>query len=113
MDNKNLIKASIMFGGGFLLFLALKSSAKSNSVLSTTASTPSGTASFDSTPAPTQENAKIVMTAYTDALKNGEPPHILTELNQEMMKEFGMRCYIDNSGQMVVCDVKGDTVSTK
>jgi len=101
-----------MFGGGFLLFLALKSTA-TNSTAPTTSTSPSGTASFDSTPAPTQENAKIVMTAYSDALKAGEPPHVMTELNQEMMKEFGMRCYIDNSGQMVVCDVKGDTVLTK
>jgi hypothetical protein len=29
------------------------------------------------------------------------------------MKEFGMRCYIDKSGQAVVCDVKGETILTK
>lgn len=110
MDNKNLIKASIMFGGGFLLFLALKSGAKGSKPATTSIG---NTTSFDSTPAPTQENAQIVIMAYTDALKNGEPPNRLTELNQEMMKEFGMRCYVDNSGEMVVCDVKGDTVITK
>jgi hypothetical protein len=64
-------------------------------------------------PAPTTENAEIVMIAYTDALKNGEPSARLTELNKECMKEFGMRCYIDKSGQAVVCDVKGETILTK
>jgi hypothetical protein len=113
MDNKNLIKASVMFGGGFLLFLISKLSASNSSAPANSTNTSGGTASFDSTPAPTQENARIVATAYTDALKNGEPPHIMTELNQEMMKEFGMRAYIDKSGEIVVCDVKGDTVSTK
>jgi hypothetical protein len=53
------------------------------------------------------------MMAYTDALKNGEPSARLTELNKECMKEFGMRCYIDKSGQAVVCDVKGETILTK
>jgi len=112
MDNKNLIKASIMFGGGFLLFLALKSSAANAAAPASLPST-SGTASFDNSPAPTKENAEIVAIAYTDALKNGEPPARMTELNQEMMKEFGMRCYVDKSGQIVVCDVKGNTVTTK
>ena len=65
-------------------------------------------------PAPTPENAEIVLIAYTDALKNGEPASRLTELNKECMKEFGLRCYIDQkSGKTVVCDVKGETILSK
>ena len=59
------------------------------------------------------ENAEIVAMAYSEALKNAEPPTRLTELNQEMMKDFGMRCYVDKQGQVVVCDKKGNTVLTK
>ena len=63
-------------------------------------------------PAPTMENAEIVYSAYSNALKNGEPPAKLTELNKECMSEFGLRCYVED-GKVVVCDVKGDTVLTK
>jgi hypothetical protein len=110
MDNKSLIKAGIMFGGGFLLFMALKPSANA------AAATAAAAKSFDSTavPAPTSENAEVVMIAYTDALNAGEPPSQLTELNKEMMKEFGMRCYVDGkTNKVVVCDVKGETVLEK
>lgn len=106
MDNKNLVKAAFMIGGGFILFALLKPKSQS--------STESEKKSFDSlVPSPTKENAEIVMIAYTDALKNGEPSARLTELNKECMKEFGMRCYVDKSGQTVVCDVKGETILTK
>ena len=114
MDNKNLVKAAIIFGGGFLLFLALKPKAQAQS--SSTPATPStsdSSKSFDDSPKPTMENAEIVAMAYSEALKNAEPPTRLTELNQEMMKDFGMRCYVDKQGQVVVCDKKGSTVLTK
>lgn len=108
MDNKNLVKAALMFGGGFLLFALLKPKTQAS------AGTTTEKKSFDSlVPAPTQENAEIVLIAYTDALKNGEPAARLTELNKECMKEFGMRCYLDKSGKAVVCDVKGETILTK
>lgn len=112
MNNENLIKASVIFGGGFLLFLLLRpkwnESAKTDKK------------SFDdnkSAPQPLSskdyENAEIVARAYADALKAGEPPSKLTELNTECMKEFGFRCYVDKGGQLIVCDVKGNTVLTK
>lgn len=107
--NKNLVKAVLMFGGGFLLFMLLKPKQKE------TAEKKSATGSGEKmTPAPTPENAEIVMMAYSDALKNGEPSIRLTELNKEMMDEFGMRCYVDTkTNQLVVCDVKGETILTK
>ena len=108
MKKESFIKAALIFGGGYLLFSVLKS-AKSKS-----ATTTDSTKSFDSTtkeaPAPTPENAKIVLTAYSDALNAGESPSRLSELNKECMKEFGMRCYVNN-GEVVVCDVKGNPVS--
>ena len=113
MDNQNLIKAALMFGGGFLLFALLKPKDKTPALATANAN---GKKAMDNQllPAPSKENAEIVLIAYTDALKAGEPSNRLTELNQECMKEFGMRCYIDNkTGKAVVCDAKGDTVLSK
>lgn len=110
MNNENLIKASVVFGGGFLLFWLLRPKLTGTKNTAT-----SETKSFDNSPAtPKQlEDADIVIKAYTEALKAGEPPSKLTELNGELMREFGMRCYVDKSGKMIVCDVKGKTILTK
>jgi hypothetical protein len=59
------------------------------------------------------QNAEIVMNAYSEALKAGENPDNLTELNKELMKEFNMRCYLDKSNKLVVCDSKGNTIISK
>jgi hypothetical protein len=110
MDNKQLIKGALIFGGGFLIFALLRKKDK------TASSSAKKSAEGDKSlaPAPTPENAEIVLIAYTDALKNGEPASRLTELNKECMKEFGLRCYIDQkTGKTVVCDVKGETILSK
>ena len=110
MDNQNLIKAALMFGGGFALFALLKPKESDVAIAG------AGKKSFDDKlyPPPSTKDAEIVLIAYTDALKAGEPPHRLTELNKECMEEFGMRCYIDSkSGKATVCDVKGDTILSK
>lgn len=109
MNNKNLLRISLIFGGGFLLFLLLKP--KHKEIAQKKSATGDGEKIL---PAPTPENAEIVIMAYSDALKNGEPSSRLTELNKEMMDEFGMRCYVDTkTNQLVVCDVKGETILTK
>lgn len=111
MNNENLIKASLIFGGGFLLFLLLKP--KFGSASKSESSNPPKK-SFDSAPkAKDMDSAEIVARAYSDALKAGEPPTKLTELNEECMKEFGMRCYVDKSGKLVVSDTKGEVIMTK
>jgi len=112
---ENVIKAVLIFGGGCLLYYAFKPSSFTNTKKDTT--TASTTASFDSevkkdTPEPTIDNAHIVAEAYADALQSGEAPSKLTELNQECMKEFGMRAYVKDN-MLVVCDVAGNTVITK
>jgi hypothetical protein len=108
MDNKQLIKGALIFGGGFLLFALLRPKHKSKSPVKKL----EGDNSL--VPAPSSENAEIVLIAYTDALKNGEPASRLTELNKECMKEFGLRCYIDQkTGKTVVCNVKGEPILSK
>lgn len=112
MDNKQLIKGALIFGGGFLLFALLRPKDKSSDKSSSPIKNLEGDNAL--VPAPSAENAEIVLIAYTDALKNGEPASRLTELNKECMKDFGLRCYIDQkTGKTVVCDVKGDTVLSR
>ena len=111
MNKDNLIKAGIIFGGGLLLFLAFKPK-----------NGETAKKSFDSQdddknvqPTPEQlQNAEIVADAYASALKAGEPPAKLTELNKECMKEFGLRCYVEKgSGSLVVCNTGGQTIMTR
>ena len=109
---ENLIKASIILGGGFLAFLLLKPKNKPTEVVASS----SPIKSFDngsSAPPPSMENAEIVATAYASAMQAGEAPSRLTELNKECMKDFGMRCYMDKEGKLVVCDVSGNIIMTK
>lgn len=108
---ENLVKAGIVIGGGILLYMALKPS-KDNITASSTNAAPKN-ATGEATPKPTLENAEIVADAYIQALQAAETPSKLTELNQECMKEFGMRCYVDKEGKLVVCDVSGNTILTK
>jgi hypothetical protein len=108
MKKENIIKAVLIFGGGYLVYAVAKSMKGQN--ISAAGKTKSFD-SKDSAPVPTAENAKIVLTAYTDALSAGETPARLTELNKECMKEFGMRCYVDNENKVVVCDVKGEPIN--
>jgi hypothetical protein len=109
---ENLIKFFLIFGGGFGVFLIFK---KVNENKMATNSTGGKTTSADgsSTPAPDSKNAEIVAVAYSEALKAGETPQRLTELNKELTKEFGMRCYVSEDNKLTVCDVKGNTILTK
>ena len=109
---ENLVKAGIVIGGGILLYMALKPSKDNITASSSTNNAaPPKNATGEVTPKP--ENAEIVADAYTQALQAAETPSKLTELNQELMKEFGMRCYVDKEGKLVVCDVSGTTILTK
>ena len=107
--NEKLIRAVIIFGTGFGLFVILKKM-QEKKIANGGATTKSADAS---TPAPDSKNAEIVASAYAGALKAGEPAARLTELNKEMTKEFGMRCYVSEDNKLVVCDVKGNTILTK
>jgi hypothetical protein len=109
---ENLVKAGIVIGGGILLYMALKPSKDNITATNNSNATPKN-ATGEATPKPTLENAEVVADAYTQALQAGETPSKLTELNQECMKEFGMRCYVDKEGKLVVCDVSGNAILTK
>lgn len=112
-NNKALIKAALMFGGGFLLFIIVKNYKNKKT---TPKSFDAATSEKKETKPPTEQelqNAEIVATAYSSAMQNNEPASRLSELNKELTKEFGMRCYMDKSGKLVVSDVSGTTILTK
>lgn len=107
---ENWIKFVLIFGGGLGLFAILKK-VNDNKMSSSSGTTKSADGS--STPPADTKNADIVANAYAEALKAGETPQRLTELNKELTKEFGMRCYVSEDNKLTVCDVKGNTILTK
>jgi hypothetical protein len=111
---KNALKAAIILIGGFAIFMLLKPKQKPiiEPVL------PTVPKAFDSniSSAPVDanmEDANIVASAYSEALRAGEPPSKLLELNKELVKDFGMKCYVDKEGKLIVCDSNGSTVIAK
>jgi hypothetical protein len=105
---ENLIKAIIIFGGGYLVFSLFKP--KKEKIA---AEANKKTVSDSTNPPADIKNAEIVASAYAQALKAGETAQRLTELNKELMKEFGMRCFVSESNQLKVVDAKGNTILTK
>jgi len=114
MDTSNLVKFSLIFGGGVVLFYLLRPKAPVNLAVNPQ---PVNAKSFDAAPKSnvpiTMENADIVANAYAAAVMAGEPPAQLNELNKECMKDFGMKCYMDKNSKLIVCDSNGSVVLTK
>lgn len=114
--NNILVKWAIIFGGGLLAFSLFKPKKKDLAASLENAVESKSSESFDNTESsikPTKENAEIIITAYTAAVQAGEPSSALAELNKECMKDYGMRCYSDKDGKLVVCDVSGDIILKK
>lgn len=104
--NTNLKKALIIFGGGFLLFLAFKSikpfGGRSKKVKSS-----SKTYSDEQ-----RKNASIVVKAYSDAVKAGENKAFLDEMNAEFAKTYGMRVMTNKAtGAFFATDLEGNKIS--
>jgi hypothetical protein len=113
--NKILVKWVLIFGGGLLGFTLFKPK-KQTLIAANTSVDSSADKSFDDTESdikPTVENAEIVARAYGAAMQNNEPNATLSELNKECMKDYGLRCYMDKGGKLVVCDKSGDIILKK
>jgi hypothetical protein len=113
--NKNFVKWVIIFGGGLLGFSLFKPKKKDLDSANQPEST-TNSASFDDNDTnvkANKENAEIVAKAYSAAVQAGEPSSALTELNKECMKDYGMRCHIDNNNKLIVRDKSGKTILTK
>jgi len=104
---ENILKASLIFGGGFLIFWFLKPKEKKDSVLPK--------ASFDSEKKPktkaNPENASIVVDAYVMAHQSGESKQALDELNNMCLDEYGMKCEINGVGDIIVSDADGNRIA--
>lgn len=111
--NKNLVKWVLIFGGGLLGFSLLKPKKKELAAVNEKVASEKSFDSNESDVKPTKENAEIVIAAYSAAMQAGEPSNKLTELNKECMKDYGMRCYMDSSNKLVVCDVSGNIILSK
>jgi len=109
---ENWIKFVLIFGGGFGLFAILKKVNDNKMSSASSGATKSADGIASNTPVDIK-NADIVAIAYSEALKAGETPQRLTELNKELTKEFGMRCYISEDNKLIVCDIKGNTILSK
>lgn len=107
---ENIIKAALMFGGGFLLFWLVrpKDTATLTAATVATKTSADGSKSLVDT-----KNAELAANAYSMALKSGETPQRLTELNKELLKEFNVRCYVSDDNKIKVCDTYGNTIFTK
>ena len=111
-NNENLYKVLIIFGVSGLIFWAFMP----KKITAVAATLPTPAKGFDSSNAPKADiaNADVVANAYKSALSAGEPASQLTELNKELLREFGMRCYKDqNTNKLIVCDATGNIVTTK
>ena len=111
--NKNLVKWVLIFGGGLLGFSLFKPKKQELKSVEESTNTEKSFDSNESDIKPTKENAEIVATAYSAAMQAGEPSNKLTELNKECMKEYGLRCYMDNTNKLIVCDVSGNIILSK
>lgn len=114
--NKNLVKWVLIFGGGLLGFTLFKPKKATLTAANNSSIDTSADKSFDDTASdikPTIENAEIVARAYGAAMQNNEPNSTLSDLNKECMKDYGLRCYMDKGGKLVVCDKSGDIILKK
>ena len=111
MNTQLLIKSAIILGGGLLMFFAIKPA-----LISDKKQSKSFSSSLPEKYQPTQEeldNAEIAAMAYSSAIMAGEMPSKLSELNSELMKEFGLRCYLNRKDKITVCNSKGNIILEK
>ena len=103
--NTNVKKIILIFGGGLVLFWAFKKirpigGSKKDKVK--TVKIPS---------AEEKKNAAVVITAYSDAMKDGQPDDFLKEMNMEFAKEFKLKVYTDKgSGKLFAADLAGNKI---
>lgn len=104
--NKDLKKALIIFGGGFLLFLAFKKLRPLGAKKKSAASSSKSLASQEQ-----MKNAALIVKAYGDAMKAGENKAFLDEMNAEFSKSYSMRVLPNKSnGQLIAVDLQGNKV---
>lgn len=106
--NTNTKKALVVFGGGLLLFWAFTKirpfgSGKKKKGL--------GNSNSKVFTEDQRKNAKIVVKAYSDAMKAGENKAFLDEMNAEFAKTYGLRVLTNKAnGGLFATDLEGNKV---
>lgn len=105
--NTTLKKALLVFGGGFLLFLAFKrikpfgGSKKGSSKKSSSSASSSQ-----------KKDAAVILKAYSDAMAAGENKAFLDEMNSEFAKTYKMRVVPNKaSGKLMATDLDGNKIA--
>lgn len=105
--NNNLKKALLIFGGGFILFLAFKKIKPVGSVKGKKSSS-SSTPSFSEED---KKQAAIVLSAYRAAQKAGENSSFLNQMNIEFASQYSMKVFPDKgTGGVFVADLEGNKI---
>lgn len=106
--NTNLKKALLIFGGGFILFLAFKKIKPVGSIKGKKSSSSSSTPNFSEED---KKQAAIVLSAYRAAQKAGEPSSFLSNMNSEFASQYKMKVYPDKgTGGLFVADLEGNKI---
>lgn len=106
--NTNLKKALLIFGGGFILFLAFKKIKPVGSVKNKSKSSSKSEKTFTDEE---KKNAAIVLSAFKAAQKAGEPSSFLNQMNVEFASQYSMKVFPDKStGGVFVADLDGNKI---
>lgn len=103
LDNR---KGLLGFSLGFALFVLLE-----KMVLSKTAPGKDYKSHIATVPTATDEEMKIAVGAYSEALGAGEPPSVLNDLNTEFAAQYNIQVYQQGDGQIIVTDLAGNEIA--
>lgn len=99
--------------GGFLTFLVIRRiwPAGNGATGLKSGSTPASSKTKVAATPQQKQNAITALKAYTDAVKAGEKPAALDELNRMIVKEYGLKVYQDKaSGEYFCTDLNGNPI---
>ena len=106
--NTNLKKVILIFGGGLLVywvFTKIKPFGGSSKKKSSSKSETKSVSEED------KKNAAIIITAYKNAVKDGQPKSFLDEMNQEFATTYNLKVYTNKgNGSLFVADLDGNKI---
>ncbi len=106
--NTNVKKAVLILLGSYIVYWAFVKIKPFGGKGSAKKSKSSGSAS---SVVDNKKNAMVVITAYQNAQKAGEPKAFLDEMNAEFAREYKLRVYTDKgTGKLIATDLEGNKV---
>jgi hypothetical protein len=103
LDNR---KGLLGFSFGFALFVLLE-----KFVLSKTAPTNDHKSHIAVVPTASDEEIKIAVGAYSEALAAQEPTSVLNDLNAEFAAQYNIQVFQQGDGQIIVTDLAGNEIA--